>query len=630
MLQRPGGCRGCPLDEISTGFMRPSLSTGVLQHPLILGHKSEFTKSIQESRSGSESLFREVSGDGLERQPSLQLLHHPPSQYGVALVGEALGESEADAGSPFCGRAGFKLSRLIEWAGLKREQFDIWNVCWCRPPDNVLEGTPFEFNAINHCRAAHWGALIKRVNVVVPMGNVALHAFTGRKGILRERGYISSTVGSGYHLLPTVHPSFIQRGQSKYSAAFIHDLQKAVSLSASGLRFDRTEYTLDPSPSVAFKWAQDYRERLHTSIDLGQPLRLAYDIETPGKGDDEGALEDDDPTFFIWRIGFSYSPLHALSVPWTPEYIPAIKLLLESSGEKVVWNASFDNPRIRHGGVGINGIIHDGMVAWHILHSDLPKGLGFVATFTCPFQPSWKHLSHQQPAFYNATDADVELRSFLAIEEELIKCGLWEVYQRDVLDLEPILIHMSQMGMPLNPARREEKARELAARQALTYSQMEVCIPLEARRIDIVYIKEPKDKTGLRSRPGSRVESACSNCGLARPRADHFKRFVKKVNLCADAGKVERVIDVVEWFRLGDFKPSRDQLIRYQRTLGRIIPTTWDKKTKSRKPTMDEKAIKGLMLKYPLDPLYPLVLQYRELDKIAGTYIGRPSDEKVD
>jgi hypothetical protein len=30
--------------------------------------------------------------------------------------------------------------------------------------------------------------------------------------------------------------------------------------------------------------------------------------------------------------------------------------------------------------------------------------------------------------------------------------------------------------------------------------------------------------------------------------------------------------------------------------------------------------------KYPEDPLYPVVMEYRKLDKIAGTYIGRPSE----
>ena len=37
---------------------------------------------------------------------------------------------------------------------------------------------------------------------------------------------------------------------------------------------------------------------------------------------------------------------------------------------------------------------------------------------------------------------------------------------------------------------------------------------------------------------------------------------------------------------------------------------------------MDKKAIKKCQGKYPDDPLYPLILQHRELQKIAGTYIG--------
>jgi hypothetical protein len=33
-----------------------------------------------------------------------------------------------------------------------------------------------------------------------------------------------------------------------------------------------------------------------------------------------------------------------------------------------------------------------------------------------------------------------------------------------------------------------------------------------------------------------------------------------------------------------------------------------------------------LMLKYPSDPLYNNILNYRSIDKLAGTYIGRPSE----
>ena len=573
MLSKPLSCRGCLLYTDGEGFMRASLAGG--------------------------------------------------DSYNVALVGEALGEAEAEAGKPFVGPAGFKLTRLIEWAGFERSRFDIWNVVFCRPPGNLLESQPYEHGSIDHCRSHHWGGLPSRVSVVVPMGNVALGAFTGRKGILAIRGYVTGGP-SGTHLLPTVHPSFIQRGQSKYSAAFIHDLQKAVELARRGLPVEVNNYTLDPLPGRAYEWALDYRRR------LGQEpgLKLAFDIETPGKGEDEGDLaEDDDPTYRIDRIGFSYAAHSALSVPWDPVYLAAIRLLLESPGEKVVWNASFDCPRIKSMGVSIGGLVHDGMVAWHVLHSDLPKGLAFVATFTCPWQTAWKHLSHSAPGFYNATDADVEWRSMDVIEKELKANGLWDVYQSDVLDVEPILVHMSESGMPIDAEVRLDRARKLADRLATILAKLEALVPEEARRVEHVYKSTPKDTTGLLERPASREIPTCSVCGAAKPRKDHFKRFVKKLNPCCEGRVVNVVREVREYYRLARFTPSRDQLIRYNLLLGRPLPTVPDPKTKKRKVSMNEKGLKWLIGKFPNDKLYLSVLEFRELDKLAGTYIGRPVED---
>ena len=463
------------------------------------------------------------------------------------------------------------------------------------------------------------------------MGNVPLGAFTGRKGILKERGYIQPGP-SATHLLPTVHPSFIQRGQAKYSAPFMMDLQKAVELARNGYPFIATDYLLDPSPYEALQWARGYIERLRND----PSIKLAYDIETPGKDEDEEELEiEDDRTYTIYRIGFSYRASAALSIPWRPEYLAAIRLLLESAGDKVVWNAGFDNPRIHANGVAIRGVIHDGMVAWHILHSDLPKGLAFVATFTCPYQPAWKHLSHARPAFYNATDADVELQSMEWIERRLRESGMWSVYQEDVLDLDPILVHMSAAGMPVDEEVRYERACQLAERIQDTLRRIETLVPLDARRIEHVYVDTPSDLTGLQSRPGTRSVDCCEGCGLEWPTKPHFKTFKrptakKPQNPCAGLGKSNRTLDVTEWFRLAPFKPSREQIIRYQEFHSRRVPTQYDKKERRTKRTTNEKAIKSLMGSYPTDPIYQLILDYRQLSKIGGTYIGFPADQEVE
>ena len=54
----------------------------------------------------------------------------------VLFVGEAPGKNEDLQGIPFVGAAGQTLNRLLEVAGLKREDVFIANVLKCRPPGN--------------------------------------------------------------------------------------------------------------------------------------------------------------------------------------------------------------------------------------------------------------------------------------------------------------------------------------------------------------------------------------------------------------------------------------------------------------------------------------------------------------
>lgn len=568
-LIKPASCQGCPLAPLSDGFMRAV-----------------------------------IAKDG----------------YGVALLGEALGEKEVEPGLPFQGPAGFRLTRLIEWAGLDRNRFSIFNSAFCRPPDNALEGMWYERDATSHCRDHHWAHLARQHKVIVPLGNVAMASLGLRKGILDRRGYVYSTP---YGLaIPTVHPLYIQRGQSRWSAPFIHDIQKAVELAEAGYPPQVTEYVFDPLPVEGWEWAQVYLLELAQNPDL----LLAYDIETLYQDEDEEEIDEEDASWDIIRISFSYRGLSAITLPWVPEHYATIRALLGSAGAKIGWNSKrFDDPRIRARGFEINGLLHDGMIAWHILHSDLPKGLGFVATFTCPWQHEWKSMSGSHPQLYSCIDADVQWRSMDVIVRELRATGLWRVYERDVLDLEPVLVHMSTVGMPIDGGVRADRAGKLAERSGDVLCALEAAFPLPTRAIAHVYKETPKEVEGLLSRPGVREVPRCSVCGIEKPTKPHFKRYVRKVNPCADGEVVRKEEPVTEYYRLSDFKPSREQLIRYQQFLGRFIPTTWDKKEKKRKISMNEKAIKELIGKYPDDKTYPLVLQYRTLSKIAGTYIGYPA-----
>lgn len=565
MLSKPSSCHGCPLADLGEGFMVPQIGTN-----------------------------------------------------GVLLLGEALGEQEAKDGAPFVGRAGLRLTRLVEWAGFKREDFSIANTAFCRPPNNAV---PPE-DAIAHCRVAHWEKLLSRHRVIVPLGNTATHTLIGQGGILAIRGYPFPV--SDRWCIPTVHPSFIQRGMSRWSAPFINDIQKAVKLAQEGMPPIKLDYILDPPPYLALQWAE-------RAVQSGRPI--AFDIETPWKDEEEDEL-DSEIGERIDRIGFSFESYEALSIPWSGPYFAAIRLILSSANPKVVWNAPFDVPHVTRAGFPVGGLIHDGMLMWHILHSDLKKSLQFVATFTCPWQPAWKHLNHSRPAFYNATDADVELRSFLALEKELRSTGLWEVYKRDIIDLEPILQWMHDQGMPIDQEARLEAALKLDSELKTVYNLMVEAIPLAARTIARVYKKEPKDdiKAGCLTRESTRETTVCSECGAEAPKRSHFGRGTgrgkQRVIQCGTGKPLPVERPFTEYYRLAPFKPSRTQLIKYHEVLGRACPTKWDKKTQTRKISFDEKALEGLAKKYPTDQLYKSILTYRKLDKVAGTYIGRPVNDK--
>jgi uracil-DNA glycosylase family 4 len=437
MLSKPLSCKGCPLELLGEGFMQPD-------------------------------------GRGTS---------------GVALVGEALGEDEADSGKPFQGRAGNLLNNALTRAGIDRGSLTILNAIQCRPPENKLLGKPYFQPALSHCKFKHLDPQLRaaKPKVIVALGGIPLLSLAEQGGILDARGYVIWSSRYGAWIMPTVHPSYVIRGNYNYEAILIHDLQRAMEISQVGYRPKWGTYLLDPTPSEALTWAK----RAITS-----PYPISADIETPRKGANEEAASLDDESYHILRISFSSTPYEGMSIPWRPEYMAAIRLLLESDKEKVWWNGAYDIPRIQFNGVLVNGYSHDGMVAWHVLNTDLPKDLGTVATFLAPDQPRWKHLSDSKPAFYNAVDSDVALRCTLRAFEELKAAGLWHVYERHVQRFDRITARMSKKGMPLDQGRRLEYAKRIHLTREELQAALEQVVPFELRP-KFVYKNHPRDRIVL-------------------------------------------------------------------------------------------------------------------------------------
>lgn len=130
----------------------------------------------------------------------------------IMFIGEAPGAEEDLQGKPFVGKAGRLLTRILESAGIDRDDVYITNVVKCRPPGN-RNPTPLEI-------ATCWPFLeaqiaIIKPRIIVTLGSVPTQAILKTKeSITKVRGKWFEWIG-GIRVFPMFHPSFLLRNQSR-------------------------------------------------------------------------------------------------------------------------------------------------------------------------------------------------------------------------------------------------------------------------------------------------------------------------------------------------------------------------------------------------------------------------------
>ena len=134
----------------------------------------------------------------------------------LVFVGEAPGRDEDQQGTPFIGRAGKLLTKIIEAIDLKREDVYICNIIKCRPPEN-RNPLPEEIEA---CEPF----LIKQLETIKPTVICALGKFAAQT-LLKTETPISTLRGtfSDYHgipLMPTYHPAYLLRNPGMKKAVW--------------------------------------------------------------------------------------------------------------------------------------------------------------------------------------------------------------------------------------------------------------------------------------------------------------------------------------------------------------------------------------------------------------------------
>ncbi len=474
------------------------------------------------------------------------------------------------------------------------------------------------------------------VHTLIVLGEEALRKVGGQQDLFRFRGRRFKRFlwrPEGTLVCPTLLPSQmlphslhtdgtkLALRPARFQGAWIFDVQRARR--EGGVQtLVKPTYWEDPCPEKFAQWATQA---------LSNPAHLlSFDIETHYKLDvgDESEFEEEELKIgAMLRISFAYKPHDAVSVPWSREYLDTVRQLLESPNPKVVWNgAQFDVPRLREEGFPVHGRIYDYQDGWHLLQSDQPKGLEYVTSFYTAMMP-WKHLNTQSPALYSCIDADAALQNALGIEADLRHFGQWELFERHVVELMPILDRAGLRGNLIDQDFSDQLKADLEGYKAEMIAKAQTYVP-EALKPRKRYKRRPEDGEGRVLVPVT-VRGTTTCCTVCKAhgvkKADHFKGGKKNPCKAAQGAIITVEADVTEWDEILPFNPSSSQQMLAYMTHFKH-PKGKDRKTGA--PSADSKHVAKLAAKYGAEhPLYPMLADYSKVAKTLSTYIYTPDRE---
>jgi uracil-DNA glycosylase family 4 len=382
----------------------------------------------------------------------------------IAIVGEAPSYEEIQAKLPFVGPSGKFLNELLHYAGIKRNECWVTNVCKYIVTPNAKQGRKIPF----HIRAERDGINIQeqiedlrrellqvRPNIIIALGGTALWALTGKNGIEKWRG--SKLLGFGIKTIATYHPAHIlhQDGEStgywqKQVLAF--DLRRAAKESLTrDLNLPTRLLRVAKSADEVY----EYFERNKAMVDP------AVDIEAHPSGSGIPVC-----------IGFSYKPSEGFTVPlWNVDGISNIpnsglasiwiKLAQELAKSQVIGqNFGYDRDKISRLGFKIGGLKSDTMLKAFVINPEFPKNLAFNTSIYTE-EPYYKDEGMYEGSIEDlfigcSRDACVTKEVDIAQDKDLDEAGMRPFYENFIIKLHDLYRHIEDQGLKVDFARRNE------------------------------------------------------------------------------------------------------------------------------------------------------------------------------
>lgn len=327
----------------------------------------------------------------------------------IAIVGEAWGKKEEEAGRPFVGGSGWLLTQLLSQVGLDRRNMLVTNVFNFRPTNNEVltlygkaeDGVP-GLPSIQRGKflkakfASELSRLYQEINnagpnLILALGATAAWAFLDTMGIKGIRGAVATSernrlrpLNRSYKVLPTYHPAAVMR-QWELRPTVLADFDKAKrEAEFPEVRRPRREIWLEPTLADL-----EYFQNEH----IFPSDRLSADIET---------IKDQ-----ITCIGFAPDPGHCIVIPFYSALTSGHNYWKSKDEELIAWSYVrrwlAEKPTLFQNGmydisflwkfyrIPVPKAAEDTMLLHHAWQPELEKGLGYLGSIYTD-EASWKYM----------------------------------------------------------------------------------------------------------------------------------------------------------------------------------------------------------------------------------------------
>ena len=145
----------------------------------------------------------------------------------VVIIGEAAGKDELEANKPFVGKCGKLLRATLEKNGFNKTNSLITNLIPCRPENNKF---PKDDSIVHACKNVWLKSEIQllKPDFLLLIGSKPLKFLLGLNGITKVRGiwHNKKMDGKKIKILPTFHPSYVQRTQYSKDKQYVGEYFK--------------------------------------------------------------------------------------------------------------------------------------------------------------------------------------------------------------------------------------------------------------------------------------------------------------------------------------------------------------------------------------------------------------------